>query len=98
MKRSTKNYQRPVILIVCAGKSFSAVTVTAAFSGVALLSTFAAVLAGIPLEGDAGMCSSNNGRPWCEPPVEEEGGKHDHIRKSAETVIYIFIYLFIYFY
>ena len=58
MKQSTKNYKRPVNVIDFLGNALSAVTVAAAVSGVPLLSTTAALPAGIALESTAAVSGS----------------------------------------
>ena len=55
MKRSTEKYKS---VIDCVGNALSAVTVAAAVSGVGLLSTFAAMPAGIALKIIAAVSGS----------------------------------------
>ena len=58
MKRSTNKYKRAVNGIDCVGNALSAVTVAAAVSGVTLMSTIAALPAGIALESIAAVSGS----------------------------------------
>ena len=58
MKRSTKKYKRAVNVTDCVGNALSAMTVAAAVSGVALLSTIAAMPARIALESIAAVSGS----------------------------------------
>ena len=58
MKRSTKKYKRAVNVIDSVDNALSAVTLAAAISGVALMSTIAALPAGTVLESIAAVSGS----------------------------------------
>ena len=75
-----KKYKRAVNWIDCVGNE--------AVSGVALLSTIAGVSAGIALEMSAAVSGSVSmaGRV-ARRGFNKKAKKHNHIRKSAETVL-----------